>query len=124
MLFNIIKIGPDSDVRTNLIAIFASEQFLPMATLLDEFFSRCNNSIHPGPAGNWPDSTKNNITMEKLEKLTAALKNGTSVVDIILQNASKREIATETECPCGTPQWEDYVEGIVADAHDIIPRAA
>lgn len=61
--------------------------------------------------------------MKKLDKLTAALKSGTSVVDVIRENAAMREIAAETECPCGTAEWEDYVAGIVADALGVSSRA-
>jgi len=53
--------------------------------------------------------------MKKLDMLTAALKNGTSIVDVIRENSHELEMEGDF-CPCGTPEWEEYVAGIVSTA--------
>lgn len=62
--------------------------------------------------------------MKELDMLTAALKSGNSVVRVIRENAKFHgtELA-ETECPCGTPSWEDFVARIYEDAVGVPSRA-
>jgi len=62
--------------------------------------------------------------MQNIEKLTAAMKSGESVVRVIRENAKFHgtEVA-EAECPCGTPSWEEYVAAIVRDAAGAPSRA-
>ena len=77
---------------------------------------------HPDP-GATSRARKTKKAMKKLDMLTAALKSGNSVVDVIRNNSNACGLETEMECPCGTPEWEDYVAGIYADAINALKAA-
>ena len=55
------------------------------------------------------------MTMRKLDQITDALKSGKPIVDII-RGGVNTTVDGETECPCGTADWEAYVADIIADA--------